>query len=396
MPALAGAVLTGAVIVGFVLSLPEPQAPPPCFTGPLAGELGAESLWIGADVTVPNARVMGVDVRYEYLVGTAPDPVPADCVDYPDPRWWGCWQYAPDPPGQFVPTFVAETHDVGAIPMLTWYVWLDRAGTREGTPEVLALAESEAVAGYFHDLDVFLDGLSETGPEPVLVQLEPDLWGFLQVHASDPTTIPVALPESCGELPHDATGLSRCLIRTIRDRAPHARIALHASHWAAGFDALHDPDPGPDRSAHAAETAAYLLALGADETDFVAVEMSDRDAGFDNRGWPMEGTGPRTFDNALRWAQALSGELSLPYLWWQVPAGHPEGDNTPGNYADNRVRWVLSHPERVADAGALGVVFGPGEADMTDPNSDISRFRAAMDVYRMRDPVPLCDPGLPR
>lgn len=390
--AATGAVVTAALIGAAVALFPAP-APPVCFVQPLAAELGLDHLGLGADASGELLGRTPLDLRYEYLVGANPCPTCATCTEVhaasPDRRWWGCWQWEGDPIGQFVPDYVRETREAGAVPVFTWYTWLDVSQQDEGADALRALADPEPVAAWFDAYRFFLQRLRDAGEGPVVVHLEPDLWGFVQ-QAGGADAVPVAINATdprCEGLSDDVSGLSRCLLTVLRDEVPWAKVGLHASHWGAAADALHDDLTAEQRSEHARATAAFLDTLGVRDFDLFVVEMSDRDAGFDGRHWEDD-----DFVAALTWASELAAATERPYLWWQIPVGTPDGTNACGDYQDNRLDWLLAHRSEVAEHGAVGVLFGGGAECMTDPNRDGGVFSRAVRAATDDGLTPLCTP----
>jgi hypothetical protein len=174
--------------------------------------------------------------------------------------------------------------------------------------------------------------------------------------------------------------------------APNALVGFHASAWGAGADALINENPDFDLIGHAGETAAFMSALGADGAGVIVVEMSDRDAGYNDRWWdPTNETLPN-FEQAVAWVEVLGDALELPPLWWQVPYGNMELSNICDQYQDNRVDYVFDHPEEFATGGALGVAFGAGATCMTTAETDGGHFLDRAVGYFEAGGPPLCGP----
>jgi hypothetical protein len=51
-------------------------------------------------------------------------------------------------------------------------------------------------------------------------------------------------------------------------------------------------------------------------------------------------------------------------------SGNMSLDNTPQHYQDNRPAYAFSHPRELADAGVIGVLFGGGDGNSTEPSTD--------------------------
>jgi hypothetical protein len=169
-------------------------------------------------------------------------------------------------------------------------------------------------------------------------------------------------------------------------------VGFHASAWGAGADALMNDDPGFDLAGHAGATAAFMSDIGAAEADLIVVEMSDRDAAYNDRWWdPTNETLP-DFEQGLSWAQALGDALGLAPLWWQIPYGHMGLPNTCDEYEDNRVDYFFDHPSEFASGGAIGIAFGAGATCMTTAESDGGHFLARAETFYEEGAPDLCGP----
>ena len=346
------------------------------------------------------------DLRYVYLAGDAPAAPCQSCAAGCSVAgqscanaaggcaWWGCWQDDQDPPGRYAADFVASSRAAGAIPMFTYYLWLGVSGQGEGTAEVTGFDRGADLTRYLADWRFLMQTLAAAGDGPVLVHVEPDLWGYAEAQGSDPTVLPAAVSAAgaseCADEPDSVTGLVGCMLAIARAEAPAVLVGFHASAWGAGADAYLNADPGFDLAGHADATAGFLRAAGADQADFVVVEMSDRDAGFNGRWWDATDGAPPDFAQAISWAGRVGDDLGLPILWWQVPYGHEGLEDVCDRYQDNRVAYVFDHPERFAAGGALGVAFGAGTGCMTTPATDDGYFVGRAQGHLAGERPPLC------
>ncbi len=347
------------------------------------------------------AKAAPFDLRYLYLAGGARFPGdaegPPDACPEKDPGpWWGCWQWHKAPPGQYVRDFLERTRANGQVPMITWYQWLHTSGVEDGVEEIPALNDEARLRRYLADWRFLLQ---QVGTTPALLHLEPDLWGYAQHVAEEPSTLPApvskAAPAECGQLPDTVAGLSRCLIRMARVHAPNAKVGLHASFWATKVDVSINRDPALDVVAQAQQVGRYLLRLGAAESDFIAIGASDRDAGYyqhvrgQDRWWDPHNQRLPHFRQAFTWAKAVSETARLPNLWWQLPLGHSGLSDQPEGWRDNRVDYFLSHPEEVTSAHGFAIAFGAGMKGMTTPSTDGGNFlqRARRHLSSSRPPI---------
>jgi hypothetical protein len=384
-----------------------------CPASSLGARLGRDRLLLGGTMDDAAFDARPFDLRYVYLAANVPDPGPCgsctsctvagkSCANAAGGcAWWGCWQYDQVPPGQYVVDFIQAAEDRGAIPMFSYYVWYTIAGNVEKGPELAALDDGARMKRYLADWRFLCQTVKRATDGPVILQVEPDLWGFGQnVGGNDPTQVAAKVSAAgiaaCAGLPDDMTGFARCMVAIARAEAPGALVALHVSSWGAQFDAFVDNGPGFDLLGHADRTAAWFQALGV-TMDLFTLDMSDRDAGFNDHWFDVTNQTRPNFADATAWAKRVTEKLGLPVLWWQVPYGHlgnvvacnASGE---GAYEDNRVDYFFDHPERFAAGGALGIAFGAGTSCQTTPATDGGHFVSrAGDYYAGNRPV-LCGP----
>jgi hypothetical protein len=202
--------------------------------------------------------------------------------------------------------------------------------------------------------------------------------------------------------------MGQCLIAMVRKYAPHALVGLQASAWnIAG-----NTSASLDVTADAKQVAAVLGACGQSTADFVVVETSDRDAGYyqvaqsrDTWWDPADATLP-DYAQHLRWVKALTEALGVPALYWQTPLGNSAQNNLANHYKDNRVDYffggsasqvesaapvtVPSHWSGLAAAHVIGVAFGAGAGDQTDPDTDGGNLAAKAKAYIASGGQKLC------
>ncbi len=356
------------------------QAEPPCIAQPLSTQLERSQMLVGGSFDDATFAAQPFTLRYQYIAGGIPETACDDCrtcsvggVTCKNPSecgWWGCWQADDQPPGLFPLEFVKATSAGGAVPMLTYYNWFYVSGGQEGEPEIAALGDEALVVRYLNDFRRLCGRLGSSGVPDIILHVEPDLWAFARKHSEDASQIPVN--HDC-DTSKDLPGLVECM-RQIAGDAPGIRFALHASAWDSNADALLNADPSFDLPAHAQGTGRFLRQLGADQDDLIVVEMHHRDAGATGRWWDASDQTLPNFTQAIAWSDAVSRDLGVPHLWWQLPYGNESLDNTCGRYADNRAGYIFDHPERFATGASLGVAFGAGAECMTTPATDDGYF----------------------
>jgi hypothetical protein len=297
--------------------------------------------------------------RYQYLAGGVNTGA-----------GWSGW----NPDGSFVTRYVDESRAAHVVPVFTYYQLLQSkpGGGDEAHADLANLRDADTMHAYWADVETFFRRAA--GPTPVVMHVEPDLWGYIEQAstAGDAASVPAVVP---GGLPQTAAGFGQEFVR-LRDRlAPNVILAWHMSGWGTRHDiAIEDP---PDRTviAYAARSAAFYRSLGA-SFDLSFEDLSDRDAAFYEK---VEGVSNRWFTPAdfhrhLVYGRTFVRLAGLRMAVWQIPLGNTRMramDDTTGHYQDNRVQWLLdgergrSHLRAYVRAGYVGFLFGGGAGGTT-------------------------------
>jgi hypothetical protein len=302
------------------------------------------------------------DIVDTYLVGTGA----------------GAWPTWNSPDGAYV-TYTAQANQAyGAIPMFTLY---QMQGDLSSINDAAFMNKYWGQTRLMYQLIADLRG-------PVLINLEPDFWGFLAAKRPDhdATQVPAVVnnqPE-CAGLPNTAAGLGQCLVQMGRQIAPKALIGFPPSFW----------------SGTTAEIGAQMRVVGADKADFIVAQTSDRDAGcWEAKPQPDECTKPTDYWDASNktspnfhdsqkqisdYRAALGNDL--PILWWQTPMGVPS--DTPGgtdqHYRDNHVDYMLRNAQEYGDIHTFAIVFSPGGSHQTSITTDGGQFARLSGQYLAR------------
>jgi hypothetical protein len=285
---------------------------------------------------------------------------------YSDPGHWG---------GDFVGRFARQAWNKGYIPVISAYLILGTTPTcgESATCYAQKLQNPTAVSNYLAALRM---AASEAkGSKPVIFQIDPDFYGFMQKlnyssgkpNPDDPSSYPVAL--NVAGYSNNLAGFGRRIVDLIHSTAPNALVAPHASMWATNSDP--NGVSAVEAASMAQHIAAFIGAMGGAQADLLFVEWSDRDAGSGLRPWwdDTDRVLPRP-TRAVLWENALSVAAGKRLILWQMPAGNMSLDNTCDHYQDNRAAYAFSHPRDLADAGVIGILFGGGAACMTAPSTD--------------------------
>jgi hypothetical protein len=324
------------------------------------------------------------DMQYQYLnsgnfssynhAGCLSGTVPITNTSCP---WWGAWQEDRPERGLFVTRFIDTAKkrtwngvSRAQIPFFTYYMVLPASGLSEGTSltgETAALNDQTFLTTYFNDWRFLLQ--MKIGNEQAMLHIEPDLFGYLKARAATTTGLPSAIPAKvaasnptdCGAgYTDDAAGYAKCMIHMVRIYAPNATVGLHFSPW--NYTSAGD----------ATSWANFMIAMGADQSDFLVADSTDRDADWyrlvlGQKGHDWDVTKMTTF---LQWTKDVSTQVGKPFFLWQLPLGNSYQNNTTNHYKDQRVELLFSHIAEVRDAHVAGMLFGSGQGEQTYVESD--------------------------
>ena len=282
---------------------------------------------------------------------------------------WRAWN---SPDGEYLLMRLREAESVGAVPMLTVY---QIAAGGEGRMDVLG--DSAFMQMYWGDIHKLMT-LLKVYDKPVLLNIEPDFWGYTQRYQADPDRHFAhvgGIYDECRNLGNTVSAMAQCMIQITRKYAPKARIGFPPS----GFGDLIETE------------AAYMRRLGVERADFAVIQTGDRDAGCYEvalppcdhnsihpgfRLWDEQNVSSPNFAQHLAYASRYAVSLQLPLLWWQTSLGAPSDQvgGKPFVYRDVKVRYFLSHGAEVVDAGGFALVFSPGEKTQTNLKTDGGQF----------------------
>ncbi len=327
------------------------------------------------------------DVRYQYLAGDV------------NGSNWAKWN---QPDGAFASYYLDDSAAGGYIPVLTLYTMLQSTPPEyddlsEGEKNMANLNTASVTRGYFANYKLLLDEVKEFG-KPVIIHLEPDLWGFAQnitrekFNSDDPALVPAKVKSSgYGDVTNNYAdnlpGFAQALIALRNKYAPNAILGLHLSVWGSTADVGGSTDPNLDVSLAANRTINFTKGLNA-RFDLLFFDVSDRDAGFyaqydtqySKHWWDLTN---QTFPNPNRvrdFIGQITRGMAMRAILWQVPIGNTlyrTENNTPGHYQDNRVQYFLGDNYKavlqdwIDKTGLIGIFFGSGAGEQSVPYDDM-------------------------
>jgi len=207
------------------------------------------------------------------------------------------------------------------------------------------------MAAYWQDVTLLFQRIH--GSKPVVVHVEPDLWGYL---------------EQAGDVSLASAFAQRWI--ALRDKlAPNVILAYHMSGWGTKHDIVYEKPSDATVRAYAERSAKFYRSLHA-RFDIAFEDFSDRDAGFYEKveGNPGTWFKPADFHRHLLYGATFVKDAGLRMVPWQIPLGNTlmrAMDDTWGHYQDNRVQWLLGtggrkHLAAYVRAGYAGFLFGGG------------------------------------
>ncbi|TXI82803.1 MAG: hypothetical protein E6Q40_11905 [Cupriavidus sp.] len=316
----------------------------------LAGKLGKPGqLLVGLEGANNDAIVsqnIRPDILEQYLVGVGPSS-------------WLSWGEH----GNFIRTFADQANDLGATPMFTLFQLAS-----EGEAGLSRLNDQDFMSQYWNNVTLLFLDLAAYD-RPVLVNLEPVFWAYAQRRTTDgdPRQLPalVSINPDCKDLPDNVQGVATCLSRSARRYAPRALLGFPVAQWGGN---------SPE------EVTRFMKLLGADQADFIVFPSAERDvpknAEGENADFDAHFSALATYRKAMRDLPVLLSQASL-----ELPAD--ASAVLAADDRDSQVRYLLTHPERVVEAGGFGLVFSSNAGEMTNIGNDGGQFRVLSMQYRM-------------
>jgi hypothetical protein len=288
----------------------------------------------------------------------------------------GDWTTWDSPAGQYLTNVAQAAASVGAVPMFTLYQIDGNAAM---------ITSQSTMTTYWSHVKLMYQLIAAYG-KPVLVNLEPDLWGFVESGGAGQLAY-VKMNADCSSLPNTVAAMAQCLIKMARQYAPNAYVGFPPAGWSGGFT----------------NDIGFMSAIGAQNADFIVVQVLDRDIGCYEAS--AEGQSPSTsycrastgnywdetnaktpnftqaFTDISNYRNGIGN--SLPIIWWQIPMGVPSSTpgGTPYHYRDNREDYFLKHAAQMAAFGTLAVVFSTGENHQTNMTTDGGQFQSLDSAY---------------
>jgi hypothetical protein len=291
-------------------------------------------------------------MRYHYLSGGA--------------NTGGGWTSWAQGNGSFVTDYVAESLQSGFTPVFSYYQLLQSAPAGGSGDEQNGfkqnLRNADTMRAWLDDLTVFFQRAGAFSPNRVVLQVEPDLFGFAQKDGGDDAgRIPVAVTGTLA-------GLAQEVVRLRDQYAPNVTLGYALSVFGTNVDLATANPSKAQVDALALRSARFYRSLHA-RFDVAFGEFSNADSAYRRK---VRGEGPEAwwdsgdFARHVRYLKRFSDKSGLRIVLWQIPLGNTKTaavNDTYGHYADNRVQWLLGDPSgrhlrQYVNAGVIGLLFG--------------------------------------
>jgi regulation of enolase protein 1 (concanavalin A-like superfamily) len=294
-------------------------------------------------------------------------------------------------------SYLRESSQVGMMPVVQYYVMNGVSGYNENA--FYATTQNAAkMADYFDQWKILMQRVRDFG-QPAVIIVEADGFGFLQQQTGgNPNAYAAVAATGMAELanlPNTVAGWGLAFLELRAAVGAHnAILAMDISGWSSGKDLFYFSvtdalQPEVDK------TYAFLAPLGltANVTgatwDLLANNPLDRDSDYyttlgQNRWWDAgdgASVSSRSFNRFAEWLRLWNVKAGKRWVLWQVPEGNSNHLNVYNNgaprqgYKDNRPEYFFgtngdAHRQKFANAGVIGIYFGPGTGGMSFHTND--------------------------
>lgn len=314
-------------------------------------------------------------LRYQYLSGGV--------------NTGGNWSTWNTPSGAFASLYIDDSLAQDIVPMFVYYTLVQSNPSAGNESQNLTRLNTTAtMQAWYADFKLLMQKSGAYPGKLVVVNVEPDLWGYIQQGgAGDPTAVAVKVGACGGDVSgfaNNASGFAQAIVHLRDLYAPNVAIGFHASIWGTNWDLLTSTPIADDAKATAlgVTSGQFFNALGAD-FDLLFGEFADRDADFSriivgdlNRWYEAN-----DYRRHRLFMASLSATANRRIVLWQIPYGNTRMrtcDNTWGHYQSNQVEWLLgddgfANVAAYRDAGVVALAFGGGAGGVcfaADANSN--------------------------
>jgi len=196
-------------VLGMLPSVAHAQAPLPA-AWPKQIELGMGDGPGGAAAMKSTAPFK---FRYQYLAGGVNTG-----------SGWATWNAN----GDFAKFYIQDSAANGIIPVFTYYMLLQSTpgGGSESNADFTNLNNASTMTAYYNDVKLFFQKAGAFPAQPVVLHMEPDLWGYVEQLTTngDASTVSAKVSETglseLAGLPSNVSGFARAIVKLRDTYAP--------------------------------------------------------------------------------------------------------------------------------------------------------------------------------
>ncbi len=314
-----------------------------------------------------HSTVPGMKFRYLYLAGGVNTG-----------SGWATW----NDNGKYVDYYADDSIAAGMTPVFIYYMLLQSKPNYgvlgEKAADLANAKNTSTMKSYWADVRLLFQHLGAYS-ETMVVDVEPDLWGYFQQasidagHADDATAVQVSVASSTdadvAAYANNVAGFARAWVHMRDKYAPNVLLSYELSHWGTYNDPIAQNLSLSEIDTLAARSVAFEQSTGA-AFDLVSTDPTDRDAAFYQIIYGNSGAwwDSADYDRFNEWNSVFVRGVGLRMMLWQTPVGNTKMramNNTWGHYQDNHVEWwfgdgVSAHQTALLDSGVIAVFFGGG------------------------------------
>ena len=362
--------------VGFLILFAITIRPIIGFGAPSAGERASQPAqsWDPGTVGIGMASFpgegfssaeLGLDYRYQYLSGGAGRS-----------GNWTNWNQD----GNFPLFYMQNSIDNGVVPVFTYYMICqatDACYSNEVDAVQNHMANVSIMTSYWNELALFFEKAAQFPDEPIILHVEPDLWGFVHLSSSGDSAANYNRPVMVGGtgiaelqgIPDTFSGFAQGLfaLRAAKG-AENVQIAYHLSAWGVGDDFTLSNPTSAEMVTQGERQVAFYRSLN-QPFDLIFTDTSDRDAGYyQSIGFQDPFWSELDYNNHRTLISTVYQATGARFMLWQIPFGNTlyrTMNNTAYHYQDNAVETILGESDYASmDAyrasGVIGFLFGQG------------------------------------
>ena len=308
--------------------------------------------------------------RYQYLAGGVNTG-----------NGWANWNSN----GAFATYYIQDSVANNITPVFTYYmIRQSNPGASMGESQgVLAnLQNTSTMNAYWNDLKLFFQKAGAFPNNMVVLQVEPDMWGYVQQAASgdNATSVSASVASSgmseLSGLPNNMSGFAKAVVKLRDLYAPNVKLGYHLSYWGTGTDPLYSkPSDAPSTSWRDARLPSTTRSLRTSTSASPSSATATPPSTSTSTATRTPGGPPLTSPATCATSPTSPRATGKRIVMWQIPLGNTKMlamNNTWGHYQDNRPEWLLDdgagarvNLQAYVNAGVVAFLFGGGAGGTT-------------------------------